>query len=71
MAEAIQNIRTLIRAKAKAAHAAGQTLDQCTLPPHSAAYATFAAEYARLASPSSHAAPIGRQRVDQAQGASC
>lgn len=82
-----------IQRRARRDHAAGRSLSECALPPHSPAYATYAAEYERLAaqaqirthsieagsfggsrigqaSPSSYAVPIGRQRVDQAQGAS-
>jgi hypothetical protein len=60
-----------IRRRARAAHAAGQLLEDCPLPWHSNARATWEAEYAILdaqAQPS-HAAPAARQRVEQEQAA--
>jgi hypothetical protein len=40
-----------IQRRARKAHAAGQSLEDCPLPPDSNAYATWAAEYARLSDP--------------------
>lgn len=59
-----------IQRRARAAFAAGVPLEDCPLPWHSAAHATWEAEYAILqaqAFPQSHAAPVVRKCVDQAQ----
>lgn len=64
-----------IKAKARRAFAARMPLADCALPPHSAAWATYRAEYLRLkaeagrTSPSLHSAAAGRNRIDAQQGA--
>jgi hypothetical protein len=60
-----------IQRRARAAFAKGLPLADCPLPWHSAAHSTWEAEYAILQAQSQqyHAAPAGRQRVEQAQEA--
>jgi hypothetical protein len=61
-----------IQRRARAAFAAGLPLADCPLPWHSAAHATWEAEYAILqaqALPQSHIAPATCNRIEQEQAA--
>lgn len=71
MTDQVVSIAT-IQARARRAFAAGKPLADCTLPPHSAAYATYSLEFYRLEkeaarSPSLQCAAAGRTRIDAQQ----
>lgn len=65
-----------VQARARKAHAAGQSVDDCPFPWHSAARVTWLREYHRILNlarqldantPPWHGAPAGGARVDVAQ----